>query len=86
MLNYYGDSVLNAATPQDTVITGIRANHDPSGIPGVTILYNQRPATTAVSARTPWVNRVSRSSPTARRRRATSPATRPATPPRRGRS
>lgn len=57
VLNYYGDSVVNAATPQDANITGVRADHNPSGIPTATILYQQRPATTAPSALTPWATK-----------------------------
>jgi outer membrane receptor protein involved in Fe transport len=56
-LNYYGDSVANAATPQDAVIYGLQANHNPSGLPGATILYQQRPANTAPSSLAPWVTK-----------------------------
>jgi outer membrane receptor protein involved in Fe transport len=53
-VQYLGGSVLNAATPQDAVIQGVTANHDPSHLAQMTLLHNARPTSTAPAALTPW--------------------------------
>lgn len=57
VISYYGPSVRNAGSAVHAGIQGLTASHDPSGVATVNVLYNQRPATTAIAAQTPWAPR-----------------------------
>jgi outer membrane receptor protein involved in Fe transport len=54
VVHYLGNTVQSLATPRDARVQGLTAEQDPTGIPAMTLLTNQRPTSMAPSALNPW--------------------------------